>query len=351
MLDVPEEPKQDPYAGADLTNARRMSALLWALSSFLGLLFLPLSPPRDPSRLVAWVGIGLMIVCGLAMARLLLDEHRAIGFDQLLWLNYLGIALVAVAVWLTGGYTSVYDGLFLLAVAAGVGVHPPRRAIPLLGVLSVTAAAPLLYEGWSAELAKTIAADLLLWLSLGAMVMLLMMRVRAQRVELAERESRQAHLARVDPLTGLGNRRAFEEALAIEGARSRRAGSTLSLVVLDVDDFKAINDGFGHEAGDRVLHAVAETIRKEGRASDRAFRWGGDEFAVLLPDTDLEHARAASERILRAVSSCCSAPDGEPLQISYGTSVLTGDAEERMLPDADAALYGRKQERSGLDRV
>jgi diguanylate cyclase (GGDEF)-like protein len=239
----------------------------------------------------------------------------------------------------------------LLAVAAGVGVHPPRRAVPLLGALSAAAALPLIYEGWSADLAKTIAANLLLWLSLGAMVMVLMVRVRAQRVELTARESEQAHLARVDPLTGLGNRRAFEEALAVEGARSRRAGSTLSLVVLDVDDFKAINDNFGHDAGDRVLRTVAETIRKEGRASDRAFRWGGDEFAVLLPDTDLSHARDASERISQAVEACCTAPDGAPLRVSTGASVLAGEAEDRLLPDADAALYGHKQERSGLDRV
>ena len=342
---------RDPYAGADLTNARRMTALLAVMSAILAVVFMPLSPPVEPSKGAGWAGLVLLIVATLASAGITMNPRRHVGFGHLLVLTYLGIAFVALAVWITGGYHSVYGGLFLLAIAAGVGVHPPRRAIPMLVTLIAASALPLVYEGWDREEAEAIGGDVLLWIFMAAGMIVLMVRVRAQRVEMAERESRQAHLAREDSLTGLGNRRAFEEALKVEGARSRRAGSTLSLVVIDVDDFKNINDRFGHDAGDKVLCKVADTLRMESRASDRSFRWGGDEFVVLLPDTDLAQAELACERIAHAVEQSCVAPDGSPLQVSCGASVLTGDGEDRLLAEADTALYGRKHDRSGLDRV
>jgi diguanylate cyclase (GGDEF)-like protein len=347
----PEAAARDPYAGADLTNARRMTALLAVMSAILAVAFLPLSPPVEPSKGAGWAGLALLIAATLVSAGVTANPRRHVGFGHLLAVSYLGVVFVAAAVWITGGYGSVYGGLYLLAIASGVGVHPPRRAIPMLVMLMAASALPLAYEGWHRDEAKVIAGNVLLWIFLATGVMVLMVRVRAQRVEMAERESRQAHLAREDSLTGLGNRRAFEEALRVEGARSRRAGSTLSLVVIDVDDFKNINDTFGHDAGDKVLCKVADTLRMECRASDRAFRWGGDEFVVLLPDTDLPHAQSACGRISRAVADSCEAPNGSPLQVSCGASVLTGDGEDRLLAEADAALYGGKHERSGLDRV
>ena len=347
----PQAAARDPYAGADLTNARRMTALLAILSVVLAMAFLPLSPPVEPSKGACWAALLLLNLGILVMAGVLMSPRRHATFNHLLGVTYLAVVFVAVAVWITGGYDSVYDGLFLLAIAAGVGVHPPRRAIPVIVVMVAAAALPLVYEEWDSQSAKEMAADVLLWIFLATCVMVLMVRVRGQRVEMAERESRQAFLAREDSLTGLGNRRAFQEALTVEGARSRRAASTLSLVVLDIDDFKNINDRFGHDAGDKVLCKVADTLRKEARASDRVFRWGGDEFVVLLPDTDVAQAQAACVRISREVGDACRAPDGSPLQVSCGSSVLTGEGEDRLLAEADAALYGRKHERSGLDRV
>src|SRR5204862_6949646 len=90
-------------------------------------------------------------------------------------------------------------------------------------------------------------------------------------------------LARVDPLTGLGNRRAFEESMATEIARSRRHESPLSLLICDLDQFKKINDAYGHLAGDNCLRQVADALRNELRGADVCFRWGGDEFVVVLP--------------------------------------------------------------------
>lgn len=95
------------------------------------------------------------------------------------------------------------------------------------------------------------------------------------------------HLSLVDALTGAWNRRALYQALTAELARAARSGQSFSLVYLDIDDFKAVNDRLGHEAGDRVLQAVAETCTHTLRASDLTARLGGDEFALLLPDTDV----------------------------------------------------------------
>src|SRR2546423_5062727 len=133
-------------------------------------------------------------------------------------------------------------------------------------------------------------------------------------------EERAQQLARTDVLTGLPNRRAFEEALEAELARTRRAGSTVSVVLLDVDGFKAINDLHGHMAGDACLREVAEAITGSVRTSDRCFRWAGDEFVIMLPDTPREEGDQAAGRVGDAIARHCSAPDGSPLRASYGVA-------------------------------
>jgi diguanylate cyclase (GGDEF)-like protein len=113
-------------------------------------------------------------------------------------------------------------------------------------------------------------------------------------------------LARSDALTGLGNRRAFDEALAEEIARARRLGEPLSLLLTDVNDFKEINDRRGHVAGDDCLRALAGAFREETRLHDRCFRWGGDEFAAILSDSDGEAAELIAQRWRkRCASAAC----------------------------------------------
>ncbi len=107
--------------------------------------------------------------------------------------------------------------------------------------------------------------------------------------------------ARTDPLTGLPNRRVWDEDLAREIARARRHGGTLCLAMLDLDRFKAYNDQFGHQAGDELLEAAAIAWRPELRATDTIARYGGEEFAVLLPHSDAEGARIVVERLLAVV--------------------------------------------------
>lgn len=153
---------------------------------------------------------------------------------------------------------------------------------------------------------------------------------------LFETESRES---RSDALTGLANRRAFEERLPVELARFSRSGRPLSLCLLDLDGFKGVNDRLGHPAGDEVLVAVARIIG-DSRVADDCFRIGGDEFAILMPGTTAEEATIAARRIADAVRAADLA-DGE-IGISFGVAAsvdLDGDA---LLADADRALLAAK---------
>ena len=154
-------------------------------------------------------------------------------------------------------------------------------------------------------------------------------------------------LSLADPLTGVGNRRAFDEAVAEELARARRAGAPLGLVVLDVDHFKRFNDRHGHQAGDDVLVAVARVLGDVARIEDRACRVGGEEFAVLLPGADESAAAAVAERIRAGVAA---APAAEPITVSLGVAATRGEHDAGTLfAEADERLYAAKQ--AGRNRV
>ena len=124
--------------------------------------------------------------------------------------------------------------------------------------------------------------------------------------DLSERKQLEETLARqamTDPLTGLGNRRYLQDQAAMEIARARRSGAPLSLVAIDLDHFKRINDEYGHDVGDLVLQAFAKTTKQLLRDGDVLCRMGGEEFAVLLPDTTREQAMQVAERLRQALET------------------------------------------------
>jgi diguanylate cyclase (GGDEF)-like protein len=159
--------------------------------------------------------------------------------------------------------------------------------------------------------------------------------------------------ALVDGLTGLANRRQGDEALASEIARTERLGGPVGLILADVDDFKAVNDRFGHPTGDLVLRDLAETLRENVREIDTAARWGGEEFAVILPGTDLEGAAQVAERIRVALAEKeITSVDGAPLHVTASFGVATSGPTttvQQLVEAADEALYRAK--RAGKDRV
>lgn len=155
------------------------------------------------------------------------------------------------------------------------------------------------------------------------------------------------NMAQKDPLTGVYNRGAMDEALHREIGFSRRQSGNLSLVILDIDLFKSINDDYGHIIGDCVLKAVANSIQACMRSADQLFRYGGEEFVVLMRDTDAKGACLLAERIRKAVESLpchCSGAD-IPVTISAGVSTLREeDTPLALFDQADQALYLAKQE-------
>jgi diguanylate cyclase (GGDEF)-like protein len=166
-----------------------------------------------------------------------------------------------------------------------------------------------------------------------------------------ERELRD--LVTIDSLTGLHNRRSLDRMLPIEISRARREGRTLSLVMIDIDDFKRLNDFQGHDAGDDVLRRVAATLVAELRASDLACRYGGDEFTVIMPGVDGRGAAHKMRSICSMVRNGAVPRGGAPLRftLSAGVAGMSADDEtpEELLHAADAALYCAKQ--AGRDRV
>ncbi len=160
-------------------------------------------------------------------------------------------------------------------------------------------------------------------------------------------------LATRDALTELYNRRHFIESVDREIARATRHGRPLVMCIIDVDLFKPVNDRYGHIAGDGVLRQLAAIVRGFVRGEDVAARIGGEEFAVMLPETDLEAARAFAERLREAVAATAFELGGETqsLTISIGIARLAPGREERspLMEAADAALYRAKE--SGRNRV
>jgi diguanylate cyclase (GGDEF)-like protein len=155
-------------------------------------------------------------------------------------------------------------------------------------------------------------------------------------------------LADRDPLTGFFNHRYLHERFGEEAVRARRNLHSLSLLMLDLDDFKLVNDSFGHLLGDDVLRWTAELIRKTLRASDVPARYGGDEFAILLPDADRDEAAATAARLGEAFASATFSRDGRlavPVGISIGAATFPADGRTaaELIAVADAALYRMKR--------
>lgn len=156
-------------------------------------------------------------------------------------------------------------------------------------------------------------------------------------------------LATRDALTGIGNRRAMEQEMQIAVETCKRSQAIFGLVMLDLDYFKRVNDSHGHDAGDRVLVALADLIRKVTRKVDRLFRFGGEEFVLLLPGTNLEGLQCAAEHLRGRIAAELHGPTGS-VTSSLGAAVLRPDEDwSSWLARTDAALYRAKA--AGRNRV
>lgn len=219
--------------------------------------------------------------------------------------------------------------------------------------------APLLVEGWSVALllpmpeARTyrlfgIGVTLVISLiAIGFYVLLHAHEVYELRLGALMAQLRDK--AQTDPLTRLANRGWFQENFARELKKAHRLERALALIMFDVDYFKSVNDRFGHQAGDRVLVALAEHARLAMRDYDLVSRWGGEEFVAMLPDTDIETARMIAERLREQIASM-ELPEIGQVTCSFGVAQYrSGESGDSLINRADAALYQAKDE--GRNRV
>ncbi len=226
---------------------------------------------------------------------------------------------------------------------AGVSVTDPEGFA--LGALCVIDRVPRELTPFQAEALVTLAGQVAVLLEARRQVA----RLSRSRAELEDANESLRRLATTDGLTGLRNRAAFDDRLAEAHALSVRHGHPLSVVMLDVDDFKHFNDSFGHPAGDAVLKLVAAALAGAARSTDTVARYGGEEFVLVLPDTDHAGAMVLAERCRRAVAG--AAWDQRPVTVSVGVSTLTPETPDALtlVREADIALYCSKQ--GGRNRV
>jgi len=202
--------------------------------------------------------------------------------------------------------------------------------------------APSVYASGSVPVLHVI-VETTVWITLAVVIVMLVDALHARRVDLSLAEQAARHQARIDELTGLLNRRAFQEALAHVAPEDDRRERRVTLVLIDLDSFKLINDRYGHLAGDACLRAVGDALRRSVRDRDQAYRWGGDEFAIVLNDSSDEEAAAVVERIRACVTEAKPLPDGTSPTLGCGWATHdSGQTAADLLELADQRLLRTK---------
>jgi diguanylate cyclase (GGDEF)-like protein len=324
-------------------------------SMFNGLSFQYLWPdsPAWANRSVL-VLIGATVFLGLQFTRRFLDTAEAAPRLDRFTRGLQALALAGIAAAFVAPYSLVIQGLAMLTVVAAVTII----TLGSFGLLAGFQPARYFMAAWSLLLLGVLVTNLKNYgllphnlltqngFQIGSLCeMVLLSLGLATRVRDMERQSR------IDALTRVFNRRYFDERVASELERALRTQAPISLLVADIDHFKRINDQFGHARGDEVLRAVARALREGVRAQDAVCRYGGEEFALILADTDARQAVAVAEGLRRAVAAV-PGPEGTALSISIGVaSTADGgiDGVIDLFHAADEALY--KAKASGRNRV
>ena len=337
----------------------RWTTSLWAQA----LAWLVLAASRLLPELVAVTSANALLALSCALQAAAIREFRGQRTAAVVfWAIPLAVAsLFAMAVQASFAHEALRHFAYgaanaFLALSLLRSPSPPMlRARSLLGGCYAIAAVTLLFAAWitpggfeAAPTTNTYHGLLYLGpytlIVCGSAAFLLMHKARAD-----EEASR---LATTDPLTGVFNRRTFIELADQELARSRRSGTPLSLMILDLDHFKRVNDTYGHLAGDQVLVAFTELVKDCVRRGDLVVRYGGEEFCVLLPGTTLAAATALAERIRTTCAANALTERSFKVTVSIGLTAYAGDPDTTLadlLARADEALYRAKDE--GRNRV
>lgn len=316
-----------------------LATLLTALGLFL---YLALSPQRPHASALRNLGLAAAVpavaLWVFPIARLAGSRWRWPFFY--VW-SLAQVGLITYAAALDGGSQSPLAVALFLPLLYVAMAYPPGGVavigLTTLGAFTAISVADNLPNRPTEVLMGTVLAVAGLMAVVGA---------RHREIDhraLARATRRLTEEATIDPLTGCVNRRRFREALADEVARAARHGRPLALLAVDIDRFKEVNDAHGHPAGDRVLAALAELLRRQTRAGDVVARLGGDEFTVLLPECTRADAEHLALRISRLPVQVADVP---PVGISVGFAVAEGSGPvdpEELISQADASLYAVKR--------
>jgi len=264
---------------------------------------------------------------------------------------------------ITGPARGAVIAIMILVITFGLFILQPRQARALALLAVVLLAAVMLWRAQASPVRYPPRVEAIHFLftlivlggtsSLAIRLGRLRARLAAQKDELADALALNRELATRDALTGLLNRRAMVELMAREHPRIERGQGPLALALLDIDWFKRINDSHGHGAGDEVLRRMATLLKGQLRAADALARWGGEEFLLLMPGTQLADARAVLERLRCTVGAGAALDDIAPgLKVSFSAGVVEvaeGESQDAAIDRADRALYRAKQ--NGRNRV
>jgi diguanylate cyclase (GGDEF)-like protein len=262
---------------------------------------------------------------------------------ELLLVLALSVVAQGYAAWIALRQMAEVSGHYRLAwgcVSLALALMVQRRVAPLWRLLREDQVSNL--------------ADAWFGLAISVLMAVGMLGIRRLFIDMKTQETQLDALARTDALTGLPNRRETMERLQGELQRSQRSGRPIAVLMFDIDHFKRVNDTWGHAAGDQVLRAVADTAHDSLRRIDSCGRIGGEEFLVLLPETDPENAHGAAERLRAAIELCRVHYADQVLRVtvSIGVAIQLAEASqtaEVLLQRADQALYAAKE--GGRNRV
>jgi diguanylate cyclase (GGDEF)-like protein len=335
-------PHTGTYAGANFAIARTFSGASLLAGSVLILCLLPFYPPTPAIGGFGWVVTGACLTATIGIGAAILARRIRPYGTLLLISSYVAVSMLAGLAWLAGGAPAPYWLLSTAVLVPAAMLQPARRLMPFALFVVAVSLFPLVAGQLPGNRAGELVVQIVLALAISGALARVMIEVRQHRLDARAENTRANTLARIDGLTGLGNRRAFEEAARRELPRARREAKPLTLVMVDLDGFKSVNDEFGHLGGDSFLCAVADAFTRSIRPSDLIFRWAGDEFAMLLPDAD---EAAAAEIVARwhARVRVVTRASGRGIEFSAGAATARGDAKlDALVRTADAAMYRQK---------
>jgi|DEB19_MinimDraft_3_1074340.scaffolds.fasta_scaffold01893_6 diguanylate cyclase (GGDEF)-like protein len=298
------------------------------------------------------VGLGALPAIAIGRRRRRVPDDPAMAWQAL----HVGLVLVAgmiIAVLALLARGSTY-GLTIAMIAGNLIYHLPHRGRWMYNTMAVTIATALTLGVDHALLGTDPSSALVDVTKLVEVIIILILTilvgsvVRRQRVRSIVVEQRLSRLALVDGLTGVASRRRAEEVLADE-LNVAGPARPLSLILLDLDNFKEVNDTFGHNLGDEVLRGVARLLQQRGRLSDTVGRWGGEEFVVICPDTPVTGALGLAEQLRERIARLEIVGVGRRTASLGVAEAVAGDTINTVIARADGALYAAKH--AGRNRV